>query len=253
MYETNQYESMLAETVTIRGHDGDSVHSYFARPLGPGPFPGIVFIHHLPGWDEFSREMVRKLAHHGYAVISPDLYCRDGHGSAEDVAVRVRAEGGAPDARVVGDLAGALEHLRSQSYVSEKIGTIGTCSGARHAVLAASLLKGQFDAVVDLWGGNVVMAPDDLTDKRPVAPVDYTKDLSCPILGLFGEDDSSPSPEQVAIHEAALIEHGKDYEFHSYPGAGHGFFYYHRPSAYRAEQAVDGWQKILAFFAKHLK
>jgi carboxymethylenebutenolidase len=84
-----------------------------------------------------------------------------------------------------------------------------------------------------------------------VAPLDYTKDLPCPILGLFGEDDSSPSPEQVARHEAALKKHGKQYEFHLYPGAGHGFFYYHRPN-YRQAQAVDGWEKIFAFLEKNL-
>ncbi|MGH8057649.1 MAG: dienelactone hydrolase family protein, partial [Candidatus Entotheonellia bacterium] len=54
-----------------------------------------------------------------------------------------------------------------------------------------------------------------------------------------------------AQHEAALKQHGKNYEFHMYPGAGHGFFYYDRP-AYRQEQAVDGWKKIWAFLAKHL-
>ena len=57
---------------------------------------------------------------------------------------------------------------------------------------------------------------------------------------------------KVDQHEAALKEHGKTYEFHRYPGAGHGFFYYHRPN-YRQEQAVDGWNKVFAFLDKHLK
>ena len=95
------------------------------------------------------------------------------------------------------------------------------------------------------------MSKDKLTDKQPVAPVDYTKDLSCPLLGLFGEEDQSPPPDQVATHEAELKKHGKDYEFHMYPNAGHGFFYYDRPP-YRQEQAVDGWQKVFTFFGKHL-
>jgi len=95
------------------------------------------------------------------------------------------------------------------------------------------------------------MPQEHLSSKHPIAPIDYTKDLPCPILGLFGEEDSSPSPEQVAQHEAELRKHGKPYEFHMYPGAGHGFFYYHRPN-YRQEQAVDGWQKIFAFLEKYL-
>ncbi|MEJ2748947.1 MAG: dienelactone hydrolase family protein, partial [Anaerolineae bacterium] len=73
----------------------------------------------------------------------------------------------------------------------------------------------------------------------------------CPLLGIFGEDDHNPSPEQVNNHEAELQKQGKDYEFHRYPGAGHGFFYYNRPN-YRQAQAVDGWQKIFAFLEKYL-
>jgi carboxymethylenebutenolidase len=49
MYETNMYEGMLAETVSIGGAHGDQVRAYFARPLGPGRYPGIVLIHHRLG------------------------------------------------------------------------------------------------------------------------------------------------------------------------------------------------------------
>ena len=95
------------------------------------------------------------------------------------------------------------------------------------------------------------MTPDQLTDKFPVSPLDYTRNLACPILGLFGEEDSSPTPEQVKLHEDELKKYGKNYEFHMYPNAGHGFFYYDRPN-YRQEQAVDGWKKVFAFLEKYL-
>jgi carboxymethylenebutenolidase len=68
------------------------------------------------------------------------------------------------------------------------------------------------------------MKQEELTAKRPVAPIDFTKDLSCNMIGIFGNDDKSPSPEQVNQHEAELKKHGKNYEFHRYDGAGHGFF-----------------------------
>ena len=98
MYQTNQYEGMIAETITMQGHKGDTINAYFARPLGSGPFPAMVTIHHAPGWDEWYRECTRKFAHHGYVTISPNLYFRDGHGTAEDVGAKVRAGGGVPDA-----------------------------------------------------------------------------------------------------------------------------------------------------------
>lgn len=250
MYETNMYEGMLAETISITGANGDTINAYLARPLGDGPFPGIVAIHHLPGWDEWYREATRRLAHHGFVTLSPNLYCRDGHGTPEDVAAKVRAAGGVADDQVIGDCEGAAKYLRGLPYQNGKVGIWGTCSGGRHAFLCACRSK-SYDAVVECWGGGVVASKDELSEKQPVAPIDYTKELSCPILGIFGDDDKRPNPEQVNQHEAELKKQGKDYEFHRYPGAGHGFFYYDRP-AYRQEQAVDGWKKLLAFFEKEL-
>ena len=250
MYTTDQYEGMLAETVYLQGANGDTINAYFARPMGPGPYPGVVLIHHLPGWDELYREFTRKFAHHGYLAISPNLYSRDGHGTPEDVAAKVRSGGGVPDSQMVGDVQGSLNFLKASAACSGKVGVMGTCSGGRHTVIAASQIDG-FTAAADLWGGRVVMAPETLNEKNPVAPIDMTPDLKVPLLGLFGEDDGAPSPPEVAQHEEALKAAGKEYEFHMYPGAGHGFFYYDR-GAYRQEQAVDGWNKLFAFFGKHL-
>jgi carboxymethylenebutenolidase len=241
---------MLAETVLMNGQNGDQINAYYARPLSEGRFPAVVLIHHLPGWDEWYREATRRFAQHGYAAISPNLYFREGHGTPEDVAARVRGTGGVSDDQVLGDVAGALEYLLALPYVNGKVGLFGTCSGGRHAFLAACRLKG-FSAAVDCWGGRVVMSAEELTPKQPVAPVDYTAELSCPLLGIFGNDDHSPTPDQVDTLEAALKKHGKRYEFHRYDGAGHGFFYYHAPT-YRQAQAVDGWKKLFEFFEKYL-
>jgi carboxymethylenebutenolidase len=75
--------------------------------------------------------------------------------------------------------------------------------------------------------------------------------LSCPLLGLFGAEDSHPSPDEVDELDKVLTEAGKTHEFHSYPGAGHAFFAVDRP-AYRPEAAVDGWQKIWDFYGRYL-
>ena len=246
-----QYQGMIAELTNIRGFGGDFISAYVARPLGPGPFPGVVLIHHAPGWDEWYWEATRKFAHHGYAAIAPNLYHRLGTGDADDMAAKARAAGGVADDQVIGDVQGSMDYLRSLPSLSGKVGLFGSCSAGRQAFLVACRSKG-VDAVVELWGGRVVMTPDQLTPKQPVAPIDYTKDLACPILGLFGEEDRGPSPEQVAQHEAELKRLGKNYEFHMYPGAGHGFFYYDR-AAYRQEQAVDGWKKVFAFCEKNLR
>ena len=250
-FKTDEHLAISAEIITYPGGGGDQIHAYLAQPQGEGPFPAVVAVHHIPGWDEFYQEFSERLARHGYRVLCPDLYCRVGHGTPEDVAARVRAQGGIHDDSVVADCEAALAWLNAQPAANGKTGIIGSCSGGRHSVLVASRVPG-FDAVVDLWGGGVVATPDQLTPARPVAPIDYTKDLNAPLLGLFGNEDQSPPPDQVDIHEAELKKYGKSYEFHRYDGAGHGFFYYQYPM-YRPEAAMDGWAKIFAFFQQHLK
>jgi carboxymethylenebutenolidase len=247
------YRGMICENVLIKGDKGTPITAYVAKPSGPGPFPGAVLIHHAPGWSEYYIDETRRFAHAGYIAICANLYEREGGHDAnpDDVGAKVRAEGGIADSQMVGDTAGAVAWVRSQPNHNGKVGLIGSCSGGRHAFIYACQRK-DVDACVEQWGGNVVMAQQDLNAKKPVSPIDMTKDLSCPLLGLFGNDDRSPSPEQVNQHEAELKKHGKNYEFHRYDGAGHGFFYWNRPVMYRIEQALDGWTKVFAFFGKHL-
>jgi carboxymethylenebutenolidase len=245
------YPGMIAETVAFHGHNGDNGEAYYARPSRAGKLPGVVLIHHMPGWDEWICEATRKLAHHGFATIAPHLYFRDGPGSPDDVGARVRAAGGVPDEQVVGDAKGAAAFLRAQPHANGKVGVIGFCSGGRHAFLIACRAP-EFDALVDCWGGNVIVDdPKALNAKRPIAPIELAAKLSCPILGLFGNDDENPNADQVNRTEAVLKKLGKDYSFHRYDGAGHAFFNASRV-AYRAEQAADGWNKVFAFYNKHL-
>jgi carboxymethylenebutenolidase len=247
-FDTGGKDGMTCDVVEIAGYNGEQINAYYAQPHGSGPFPGVVLIHHLPGWDEFYREMTRRFAQHGYLAISPNMYGRFGYGMPDDAAAKARGDGGVTDDQALGDMEGGAAFLRSQANCTGKVGIIGSCSGGRHGFMISCRSKA-FDACVELWGGGVVQA--ELTPQRPKAPIDMTADLACPILGLFGNDDQNPSPEQVDQHEAALKAAGKDYEFHRYDGAGHGFFYYQAP-AYRQEAAMDGWGKVFTFFEKNL-
>ena len=244
------YEAMMAETVEMRGHKEDLIDAYLARPLGAGPYPGVVVIHHMPGWDEATKEIARKFAYHGYVAISPNLHFREGKATPEENSASVRAAGGMPDDRTMGDVKGAMAYLRTLPYLNGKVGIIGYCSGGRQVYLAACTLRG-IDAAVDCYGGGVVAQPEMLNARQPVAPIEYTKDLGCPLLGLFGKEDKSPSPEDVTKTEAELKKWGKKYEFHSYDNAGHSFFTVDRPS-YRVEAAMDGWKQIFRWFEKYL-
>ena len=248
---TDSYDGMIAETISIPGYHDEQIRAYYSRPLGAGPFPGIVLIPHMPGWDEFLRETARRFTQHGYSVLCPNIFERFGHGTPGEVSARAWDVGGAPDETVMGDCNGALRFLHNQVNANGKVGVIGMCSGGRHTFLAACTLEG-VDAAVDCWGGRVIAPPETLTPGQPVAPIDYAENLSCPLLGIFGNDDKFPTPEEVDQLEQTLKKLGKDYEFHRYDGAGHGIWYYDKPM-YRQAQAMDSWEKALDFFDRHLK
>ncbi len=243
-------DAMRAETVMITGAGGDEIEAYLAQPLDGPPTGGVVVIHHMPGYDEQTKEITRTFAAHGYLAVCPNLHWRDAPGaSPDDAAATARARGGVPDERLVGDVGGAAAHLRSLSSSNGKVATIGYCSGGRQSFLAACSLP--LDAAVDCYGAFIINpVPEGLPLK--VEPIgNLAKDLSCPLLGLFGSEDQHPSPAEVAELEKILADNGKTYSFHSYEGAGHAFFATNRPS-YRPEAANDGWEKIFMFFGRYL-
>jgi carboxymethylenebutenolidase len=243
-------DAIRAETITITGHGGDDVEAYLARPLAETPRGGVVVIHHMPGYDAATKEMVRRFAVHGYDAICPNLYFREAPGaSPDDAAAASRAAGWIPDERLIGDVDGAATHLKSLPNANGKIGVIGHCSGGRHAFLVGCSL--QVDAAADCYGAFVVNEPPSGMPAAMQPLLGLAPQLSCPLLGLFGAEDSFPTPKETAKLSAELDRLGKAHDFHTYDGAGHAFFAVDRPS-YRPEAAVDGWRRIFDFFGKHL-
>jgi carboxymethylenebutenolidase len=192
----------------------------------------------MPGYDRASKEIARTFAVYGYATLMPNLHHRYAPGAkAGDAAAAARDAGGVPDEQCLGDVRGAIDVLRGRPESNGKVGVIGYCSGGRQTFMVACSADVDVDAAVDCYGGR--------------ADIGLAPGLGCPLLGLFGADDQSPSPDDVAAMAAALDAAGKDFEFHSYDGAGHAFFSVDRP-AYRLDAAKDGWKRIWAFFGRHL-
>ncbi len=244
------YRAIAGEIVQMRGHNGDTIDAYLAQPAGGGAYPGVVVLHHMPGWDEPTIEITRKFAHNGYVAICPNLHFREGKATPQANSASVREAGGMPDDRTMGDVDGAIRYLRALRHLNGKVGIIGYCSGGRQVYLAACTLKG-IDAAVPCYPGGVGQGAEGTTPRQPVDPLDLTKDLSCPLLGFFGKEDRRPSPEHVARIEEALKKFGKVHELVSYDGAGHSFFATDR-DAYRPLLAQEGWKKIFEFYGKYL-
>ena len=244
-------EALSAGNITFTGYEGAEINAYQALPAGAGPFPGVLVIHHLPGWDSTTKEITRRFAAEGYNALCPNLYARQGlHVDPDDAAAATREAGGIPDDQFVGDAEAAVEraagaaHLQRQGrrhrLLLGRTALVPHC-GERARRCGCRLLRGlcrghssrRLPAQGDAAGG-----PDAATS-------------ACPLLGLFGNDDQFPNPEQVDELEAALKAAGKTYEFHRYDGAGHAFFSVDRP-AYRPEAAVDGWQRIFEWYGRYL-
>jgi carboxymethylenebutenolidase len=243
-------DALIAETITITAGNGDEIQAYSARSLDDAPRGGVVVIHHLPGYDDGTKEIARRFAAEGYNAVIPNLYWRQAPGaSADDAAATARAQGGIPDQQLVDDVAGGVAYLKGLPNSNGKAGTIGYCSGGRQSFLAGVSLD--LDAAVDCYGAFVTGTLPKGFPLKVTTLVDRTPSLSCPLLGLFGAEDAHPSPAEVDELEEALKAAGKTYEFHSYPGAGHGFFSVNRP-AYNVAAANDGWERIFAFYGKYL-
>lgn len=241
---------MSAGTVHIGGHGGDAIEAYLARPEEKGLRAGVVVIHHMPGYDRATKEIVRRFAVMGYDAICPNLYWREAPGAApDDAAATARAQGGVPDERLVGDVAGAAAYLRDLADSNARVGVIGYCSGGRQSVLAGCHVD--LDAVVDCYGAYVTGTPPADFPVKITNLEDQLPNLRAPLLGLFGNEDSRPSPQHVATLERLLTELHKPHELHSYDDAGHGFFAVDRVS-YRVPAANDGWERIADFYQTHL-
>jgi carboxymethylenebutenolidase len=223
--------------------NGEAMRCYVSVPEGSGPFPAVVVIQHAGGVDEFVRLMSDRFAQAQFLAVAPDLYHREEPNSSDDPLTRM---GRLRDVTIVADVNAAIDHAKDlREAQADRIGITGYCMGGRVTYLMAAKNPALKAAVV-CWGGNIMMP----WGEGP-APVDLSRDIGCPVLGLFGEEDPNPNPADVAKLDAELTRLGKTHEFHFYPGAGHAFMNEGRPS-YRAEAAQDAWKKTAAWFDKYL-
>ena len=153
------------------------------------------------------------------------------------------------DRQVLQNLAAVAAFARQQLYArADRVGATGYCWGGRITWLLAATDKNLKAAVA--WYGRILSPQKD--DLHPKDPLDLAGEMACPVLGLYGEEDTGIPVADVRKMEAALKEAGKTAEVVVYPGAPHAFFADYRPS-YRPEPAKDAWQRALNWFARYLK
>ncbi len=228
------------DTIEVNGRP---MRVYVDVPAG-GSRPGVIVMFHGPGLDHFIRSRVESLARHGFVAVAPDLF----HRQPEDGSDPMTRVGRLLDREILADADATVEHLNDlrEARVGS-LAVLGFCMGGRCAYLLAGARPETWSAVVVFYGGNI-MKP---WGEGP-SPFDLTERIACPMIGIFGADDTNPSPDDVKMIDGELTRHGKPHEFHVYDGAGHAFLNFSNEERYRPEQASDAWPKVIAFLDRQL-
>jgi carboxymethylenebutenolidase len=219
------------------------------EPEGDGPHPGIVVAQHLPvaheglEKDPFTIDVGEKFAAAGYTCVIPWIF----HWWTPETDIEVkRAE--FRDDRCLSDMQATFDFLAGMDSVDEnRIGIIGHCWGGRVSWLHACH-NPNYKALITLYGGRLKLG----MGAGAAPPIERAAHIPCPVLGVFGNDDQNPSPEDVADLDAALTAGNVKHEFHQYDGAGHGFQDFVNPDRYREKQGTDAWAKIRVFLEREL-
>ena len=235
------------KTIDVHGSPMDIL---VFEPEGGGPFPGVVVAQHLPvahaGLEKcpFTLDVGERLAKAGYVCVIPFLF----HWWPAEEEMAVKRDAFRDDWTVV-DLQAAYGLLAGMDTVAAaRTGIIGHCWGGRVAWLGACH-NPDFKAAAVFYGGRIKTG----LGEGSVPLIELAERIPCPVIGIFGNDDGNPSPEDVDDLDAALSAAEVAHEFHRYDGAGHGFQDFTNEERYRKEAADDAWDKVLAFFARCLK
>jgi carboxymethylenebutenolidase len=226
-------------TMKLRVQNG-TMEVYLGAPNREAPGPAVVLMYHRGGVDDFTKLAVNRLVLGGYLVAVPDVY----HPCPPDMPARERKDL-LKDSEIVSDVEATIAALRHRPDVDpDKLAVMGHCMGGRMAFLVASNVDVFRGAVIYYGGG--VMRP---WGEGP-PPFDMLKNIRCPVLGFFGNEDKNPSPEDVNRIDGELSRHGIAHEFHRYDRVGHGFQNPAHDSADERAAAEDAWTKTFAFLKR---
>ena len=240
----------MAHVIETMQVAGSPMEVFLFAPAGAGPHPGIVLCQHIPLGhtglenDPVTLATAERYAQNGYTVAVPFIF----HWWAKPDDIQLKRDGFRDDWTEL-DLKAAFDLLARQRGVdAQRIGIVGHCWGGRVAWLGAAT-DPRYAACAIFYGGRVKAAMGPGT---PPA-IELASKIRCPVIGFFGNDDTSPSPADVDEYERALTAAGVKVEFHRYDDAGHAFQSFNNPERYRPQASEDAWSKALGFLYKNLR
>lgn len=230
----------LVDRMVAYPSEGVTVKAFLTGPKPKGRYPAVIVVQEWWGLNDHMKDVARRYAREGYAAIVPDLYSRLGHKvtTNPDEAGNLMNALQQPDG--LKDLNATVAYLKTIDGVDGgRIGVTGFCMGGSYALMLPCVNR-EVKAAVPFYG----QVPN------PDSPL---KDLACPVLYIYGEDDGWITKADVQRLREALKKYNKPGEVKTYPGAPHAFFNDTRKDVYRPAEAEDAWKRAVAFFAQHLK
>jgi carboxymethylenebutenolidase len=227
-----------------------SMPVYEARPASGGPAPIVVCISEVWGVHEWVRDVTRRFAKAGYYAVAPELFKREGGvGQLPNIQDILKIVFAVPRKQLLGDVAATIDWAKKRPGArADRVGVTGWCWGGG-VVYQVVATNPDIKAAVAWYGAPGRPFPDQ---PAPVSGFDAAKDIKAPLLGLYGETDTSPTPADARKFGELIKMHNPNVEIVIEPGAGHAFFADYRPS-FNAAAAADGWKRCTDWFSKYLK
>ena len=209
----------------------ESFKGFYASPEEDGVYPGIIMIHEWWGLNDNIKEKAIELAAEGYNVLAVDLF-----GTVAENPEEARKQStNLNQAKAIENLKSAKKFLIERN--SSKIGSLGWCFGGAQSLQVS--VNENLDATV-IYYGNVSLAKEEL------------KNISGPVLGIFGDQDVLIPVAQVNQFEKNLKDLNISNSVYIYQGVGHAFANPSNPN-YSPNETEDAWERTLQFLNDNLK
>jgi carboxymethylenebutenolidase len=236
--------------VTIATPDG-TADAYFVHPSS-GSAPGVLVWPDIFGLRPAFRQMGKRLAESGYAVLVVNPFYRTknaptaSQGAATPIAeVRPLASVLNPTTHMT-DAKAFVAWLDQQPAVSKtrKIGTQGYCMGGPIAFRTSAAVPDRVGAVASFHGGGLVTAAPD-------SPHLQAATSHAQFLIAIAENDDQRAPTDKDVMKETFAKASLPAEIEVYAGAAHGWC---PPDSgvYNEPLAEKAWARLLVLYGKAL-
>jgi carboxymethylenebutenolidase len=241
----------LAEAdVEIKTPDG-TADAFFVHPK-KGKYPAVLIWPDIFGLRPTFKDMARRLADSGYAVLVINPFYRTKkaptapeHPNFQDPATRdalMALMNSLTPVTAVVDAKAFVTWLDAQPAVDKKkkMGTTGYCMGGPFTLRTAAALPDRVGAGASFHGGGLVTG-------KPDSPDLLIPKVKAQFLFAIAENDDQRQPEAKMVLREAFAKANLPAEIEVYAGAQHGWC---PPDSqvYNHDQAEKAWSRMLVLF-----